>query len=105
MNIGMKEEGNLICLFFFTRAYETKAKNSEGNVYTTYRREWVRCRLWFKGLDDLKSFLAIHQPIQWGPELFADYKDFVKYDCENETVETVWPAFYTMTAKQLGIKG
>jgi len=102
MDIGIKEEGNLICLFFFTRAYETKAKDDAGRLVKSYRREWVRCRLWFKGTEDLKQFLSIHQPVTWHSGLFDNAADFAKYDCENETIETTWPAYYTMTAQQLG---
>lgn len=94
---------HLQLLFFFDRACPKKIKNSNGDIITTYRKEWVKCRLWFKDSNDLKDFLKIHRPIMWGPELFDSREEFSKANSE-KPIETKWVPFCTMTAKELGIK-
>lgn len=91
-------------LFFFERACPKKKKDENGNVKITYRKEWVRCRLWFKDSDDLNEFMKIHCPIKWGPELFDTVEEFSYANLEREVIETTWAPYHTMTAKELGFK-
>jgi hypothetical protein len=99
-----KDSSNLILLSFFVRACQKKIKNENGDVVDTYRREWVKCRIWLKDANDLKDFMRIHQPIKWGPELFDNMDDFTAANQEKETIETKWVPYHTLTAKELGIK-
>ena len=81
-------EKGLILLSEFDRGYKTLENGVE-----IVKRQRIKCRLFFKGKDDLNKFLAEHIKISVPLEYY-------KY----KTVTIKWMNYYTCTKEELGIK-